>query len=834
MAKGKTLQAIVEIAGTLSPTLASSIEGVTDKLGGINVKALAVGAAVGGIAVATTKAVAEAGKALYDLGTQFQDAENTIRIGTGATGDDLDALMDSFDAVYGSVPTTMEEASQAIADYNTRLGLTGPELEEISKQALQVSDMLGDDLGGVIEESSQAFEAWNIDAENMSDAMDYVFKASQSTGVGFTDLMSTVQQFAPQLQEMGYSFEEATALVGQLDKAGVNTSEVLGAMKKSVSALAKEGISASDGLEQYAEQIKNAGDMTEATTIAAEIFGTKAASTMASAIRDGSISVDELTASLEANGETIAGAAEDTYTLAERFQIFKQRAQVALEPLANTLLDSLNDLMPIVSDAMEQLIPVIEELAQAIIPIIKDLVPQIAPLISQLVPPIISMAGTLATDLIPPIVDMVTSIIPVAIQLLQMLMPIVQMIIQNILPVIVKLVQQLLPVVMQIITAVLPVITQLLETLLPLLAEIIDAILPVVINLINTLLPIVMQIIDAVLPIFVQLLNLILPLITQLIEAILPVVVEILNALTPILDTIIGLLGPILELIISVVEPIITMISTAIQPLINIILTLIMQALEPLQPIINALAQLFTGVLGAALKAIQPIIAAVQDIFQGLITFITGVFAGNWSQAWSGVVTTLGGIFEGIVAVVKAPINAVIGLINSAISGLNSISVDIPDWVPVVGGKHFGINIPSIPMLATGGFTEGITIAGEAGQEAVISFDKRYHDANVGYWEQAGRMLGVLDANSIELESYSNNTSALAGQLLSVDDFSLSDMAAENQTIIYDFSGMTYAPSVTTSGGDEDDLMAKLKEHKDDFFDWLEEWLHRREVTAYA
>lgn len=834
MAKGKTLQAIVEIAGTLSPTLASSIEGVTDKLGGINVKALAVGAAVGGIAVATTKAVAEAGKALYDLGTQFQDAENTIRIGTGATGDDLDALMDSFDAVYGSVPTTMEEASQAIADYNTRLGLTGPELEEISKQALQVSDMLGDDLGGVIEESSQAFEAWNIDAENMSDAMDYVFKASQSTGVGFTDLMSTVQQFAPQLQEMGYSFEEATALVGQLDKAGVNTSEVLGAMKKSVSALAKEGISASDGLEQYAEQIKNAGDMTEATTIAAEIFGTKAASTMAAAIRDGSISVDELTASLEANGETIAGAAEDTYTLAERFQIFKQRAQVALEPLANTLLDSLNDLMPIVSDAMEQLIPVIEELAQAIIPIIKDLVPQIAPLISQLVPPIISMAGTLATDLIPPIVDMVTSIIPVAIQLLQMLMPIVQMIIQNILPVIVKLVQQLLPVVMQIITAVLPVITQLLETLLPLLAEIIDAILPVVINLINMLLPIVMQIIDAVLPIFVQLLNLILPLITQLIEAILPVVVEILNALTPILDTIIGLLGPILELIISVVEPIITMISTAIQPLINIILTLIMQALEPLQPIINALAQLFTGVLGAALTAIQPIITAVQSIFQGLITFITGVFAGSWSQAWSGVVSTLGGIFEGIVAVVKAPINAVISLINSAISGLNSISVDIPEWVPVVGGKHFGINIPSIPMLATGGFTDGITIAGEAGQEAVISFDKRYHDANVGYWEQAGRMLGVLDANSIELESYSNDTSALAGQLLSVDDFSLSDMAAENQTIIYDFSGMTYAPSVTTSGGDEDDLMAKLKEHKDDFFDWLEEWLHRREVTAYA
>ncbi len=96
--------------------------------------------------------------------------------------------------------------------------------------------------------------------------------------------MSSVQQFAPQLQEMGYSFNEATALIGQLDKAGVDPREVLAAMKKGVGALAKEGISASKGLEQYAEKIKNAGSMTEATALASEIFGTKAGSTMAAAI----------------------------------------------------------------------------------------------------------------------------------------------------------------------------------------------------------------------------------------------------------------------------------------------------------------------------------------------------------------------------------------------------------------------------------------------------------------------------------------------------------------------------------------------------------------------
>ena len=156
----------------------------------------------------------------------------------------------------------------------------------------------------------------------MGNKMDYVFKASQSTGVGFTDLMADVQKFAPQMQEMGYSFEETTALLGQLDKAGVNADEVMSALKKSVGVLAKEGLSASEGLAKYSEQIKNAGSMTEATTIASEIFGSKAASSMAAAIRDGTLSVADLTADLEGSSETINGCAGDTYDFAEKLQLF--------------------------------------------------------------------------------------------------------------------------------------------------------------------------------------------------------------------------------------------------------------------------------------------------------------------------------------------------------------------------------------------------------------------------------------------------------------------------------------------------------------------------------
>lgn len=517
--KGKELQAVVNLAGSIDPSLGKAIESAQKKISGLNVKALAVGAAVGGIAVATGKAVVEAGKYLKDLGSQFDEAADAIRIGTGATGDALDGLLDDFDEVYKSVPTTMEDASKAIADYNTRLGLTGPQLQEISKQALQVSDMLGDDLGGVIEESSQAFQQWNIDAENMGGAMDYIFKVSQSTGMGFTDLMSNMQKFGPQLQEMGYSFETASALMGQLDKAGVNVEEVLGAMKKSVGALAKEGISASDGLAMYYEQIKNAGTAAEAASIASEIFGTKAGSTMAAAIRDGTLAVGDLTESLLENGETIAGAAEDTYDFAERLQIMKQGLEVALKPMANTVFDGLNKFMPVLQKLMEQIVPVISDAVEAAAPFVEEFLMGAADALEDVLP----LISQLAADLLPILTQLMSTLLPPLLSLVQTLLPPLMQIVGAILPPIASLLSTILPMITQIVSAVLPVLVQIISALLPVITPLLEVALQIVNDVIMPLLPPLMQIVQALLPPLVSLLNLVMPILSPLLALFQPI-----------------------------------------------------------------------------------------------------------------------------------------------------------------------------------------------------------------------------------------------------------------------------------------------------------------------
>lgn len=134
------------------------------------------------------------------------------------------------------------------------------------------------------------------------------------------------------------------------------------------------------------------------------------------------------------------------------------------------------------------------------------------------------------------------------------------------------------------------------------------------------------------------------------------------------------------------------------------------------------------NVLNAFLANVKNVWNAIRSVFNGIITFVKNVFTGNWKGAWEGVKQIFKGVFDGLVAIAKAPLNMLIGVVNMLIDGLNflirginSIGFDVPDWVPVIGGKRFGFNVPQIgklAYLAQGGILEaGRAIVGEKGPE---------------------------------------------------------------------------------------------------------------------
>jgi TP901 family phage tail tape measure protein len=181
-------------------------------------------------------------------------------------------------------------------------------------------------------------------------------------------------------------------------------------------------------------------------------------------------------------------------------------------------------------------------------------------------------------------------------------------------------------------------------------------------------------------------------------------------------------------------------------------------------------------ILNSHLANVKNIFNSVKQIFNGIIEFVKGVFTANWSRAWQGVVNIFGGIMNGLGAVIKAPLNAVIGLVNSAISGLNKISVTIPDFVPVVGGKHFGVNLPKVPYLYNGGivtqptfmggYVAGDSYKGRGNQaEAVIPLDKLENwikslaNRPVEFYIDGKEMMRTLAPHQSELDEYSRMTS---------------------------------------------------------------------------
>jgi hypothetical protein len=141
---------------------------------------------------------------------------------------------------------------------------------------------------------------------------------------------------------------------------------------------------------------------------------------------------------------------------------------------------------------------------------------------------------------------------------------------------------------------------------------------------------------------------------------------------------------------------------------------------------------------------------SIKQIFQGIIDFVAGVFTGNWSRAWQGVVNIFSGIIGTLGAIVKSPLNAVISLINAAISGLNRISINIPNWIPGFGGKSFGLNIPKIPYLARGGIIDSPTLAmvGEAGKEAVVPLENNTEGLDLLAKKLLEKLGGVNTTNS--------------------------------------------------------------------------------------
>jgi len=290
-----------------------------------------VSKAVAGVSLA----VAGVGLALVKIGDDFTKSYNNIRAGTGATGAELEGLKQEFRDLAGRVPQDMDAVSTAIADVSTKMGLTGDDLENTTKKFLDMSRLMGTEVEPMIKTVSDSMGVFGVDVSETGQVLDALAMASQDTGVPMEQLSSTMREFGPVMKNLGLNFHEATAMFSQLEGAGISITRVMPGINASMRRLAESGVTdLRQALFEGMEDIKNATSETEALNLATDLFGAEGAQRMKVAIQEGAVDIDAMADSLEAASGVLTEMNEGSLTAGERFDMMKDKAKLALEPLA--------------------------------------------------------------------------------------------------------------------------------------------------------------------------------------------------------------------------------------------------------------------------------------------------------------------------------------------------------------------------------------------------------------------------------------------------------------------------------------------------------------------
>lgn len=347
-------------ASDATDALAKSTQKASDeadkasKTGAEAVETIAQALAAAGI----TATIKEITSAVYDLTDTYSNAEKIIVNATGATGDALDSLGASMLKAYSGNDDALDAVAGAVGEINTRLGYTGDTLSDVTGQFLDFADITGQDVVGSVQLVTKVMNKWGEDSSKLPNVLDDLAYAGQISGLSVTTLSNTLITGASSLQEMGLSLENAIGLLAKMELYGVEGTSTITAMRTAVKNFAADGLDAQEALQDTITEIANMKDSSEATTKAVEVFGSKVGVDFARAIRDGAITTDTLTGSLDEAAGTLEKTAAASESLSEKWEKANNKMNVAftqtLEPTIHDASAELAELYGNVGDFLSK------------------------------------------------------------------------------------------------------------------------------------------------------------------------------------------------------------------------------------------------------------------------------------------------------------------------------------------------------------------------------------------------------------------------------------------------------------------------------------------------
>ena len=324
------------------------------KLNNVSDKMKSVGSAMTTYVTAPIVAGAAGAVAAFN---EIDNAEDILIQKTGAQGKAFEDMKGIMQDIATTIPTDFEVAANAVGEVNTRFGVTGQQLQDLSTRFVEFSELNNTDVSTSIDNTQKALSAFGLSADQAGMLLDVLNRTGQNTGVSVDALSEGLVQNSAAFQEMGLSIDQATVFMGQMETSGANSETVMQGLRRALKEATAEGIPMNEALINLQNTIANGTGSVDGLTAAYDLFG-KSGDQIYNAVRNGSLDFTQLASSqtiLKDSMDSVGQAYKDTVDPIDQ-------AKMAMNDAKLVGADIVTTAMPMIKDALEGLRDILKDL----------------------------------------------------------------------------------------------------------------------------------------------------------------------------------------------------------------------------------------------------------------------------------------------------------------------------------------------------------------------------------------------------------------------------------------------------------------------------------------
>ena len=383
------LKALEEEAKKVPSALSVSMKEAGDKIKEVGDKTTEVGK---GLSTHVTAPIVAIGAASLSAFNEVDKGMDIIVQKTEASGKALKEMQDSMKNLATSIPTDFETAGAAIGEVNTRFGLTGQKLEELSGKFIKFAQLNNIDVSTAIDNTQKVISAFGLKAEDAGALLDTMNAVGQRTGISMDTLAKSMVTNSAALQQLGFSASDAANFLGNVEMSGADTSQVMTGLSKALSNTTANGKPMKEALKDIQDSMVNAKSDTEGLDAAIDLFGKKAGPAIYQACKNGSLSFEELGTSLKDNLGNVDSTFNETLDPIDKFKTSMNSLKIVGADVGNSLMTVLQPMLEKFAEIMKSL----NEKWNSLSPDMQQAIVKIA-LIAATVGPVLVVIGKVIT-----------------------------------------------------------------------------------------------------------------------------------------------------------------------------------------------------------------------------------------------------------------------------------------------------------------------------------------------------------------------------------------------------------------------------------------------------